>query len=169
MDFSPFCFPLTPTPSHPSALLDFPPFFLIPVFPLSQPADPCPWWGAGLVLTLAKGSLCPHPLPWWSRPPLHPPHRVSPPESWGMQGGVLGGCWPPPGLLLPCTAGPCIRLWHRCYLRGLPQEQVVGKLRHGGRLGPGGSWFGGVPVWRVPACLAAWAGGEAGLSLCPSN
>ncbi|XP_068851435.1 LOW QUALITY PROTEIN: myotubularin-related protein 11 [Aphelocoma coerulescens] len=88
-----------------------------------RPGDPCPWGGAGLVLMLAKGSLCPHPLPWWSRPPLHPPHRVSPPESWGMQGGLLGGCCPPPGLLLPCTAGPCIRLWHRCYLRGLPQEQ----------------------------------------------
>ncbi|NWW07849.1 MTMRB protein, partial [Oreocharis arfaki] len=86
-----------------------------------RPGDPCPWGEAGLVLMLAKGSLWPHPLP--CRPPLRPPHRVSPPESRGMQGGLLGGCWPPPGLLLPCTAGPCIRLWHRCYLRGLPQEQ----------------------------------------------
>ncbi|NXQ02347.1 MTMRA protein, partial [Vidua macroura] len=33
------------------------------------PADPCPRGGARLVLTLAKGSLCPHALPWWSRPP----------------------------------------------------------------------------------------------------
>ncbi|NXI01212.1 MTMRA protein, partial [Pachycephala philippinensis] len=88
-----------------------------------SPGDPCPWQGAGLVLTLAKGSLCPHALPWWSRPPLRPPHRVSPPESRGMQQEFLGGCCPPPGLLLPCTAGPCVRLWHRCYLRGLPQEQ----------------------------------------------
>ncbi|NWW62106.1 MTMRB protein, partial [Ifrita kowaldi] len=96
-----------------------------PAEPLApgRPGDPCPWRGAGLVLTLAKGSLCPHALPWWSRPPLRPPYRVSPPESWGMQGGLLGGCWPSPGLLLPCTAGPCVRLWHRCYLRGLPQEQ----------------------------------------------
>ncbi|RLV62522.1 hypothetical protein DV515_00019227, partial [Chloebia gouldiae] len=37
------------------------------------PADPCPWRGASLVLTLAKGSLCPHPLPWWSRAPPAPP------------------------------------------------------------------------------------------------
>ncbi|NWW25869.1 MTMRB protein, partial [Falcunculus frontatus] len=88
-----------------------------------SPGDPCPWGGARLVLMLAKGSLCPHPLPWWSRPPLRPPHRVSPPDSQGMQGGLLGGCCPSPGLLLPCTAGPCVRLWHRCYLRGLPQEQ----------------------------------------------
>ncbi|NXS84883.1 MTMRB protein, partial [Erpornis zantholeuca] len=88
-----------------------------------RPGDPCPWGEPGLVLALAKGSLCPQPLPWWSRPPLRPPHRVSPPESRGMQGGLLGVCWPPPGLLLPCTAGPCVRLWHRCYLRGLPQEQ----------------------------------------------
>ncbi|NXY65324.1 MTMRB protein, partial [Callaeas wilsoni] len=87
------------------------------------PGDPCPQGVPGLVLALAKGSLCPHPLPWWSRPPLRPPHRVSPPESRGTQGGLLGGCRPPPGLLLPCTAGPCIQLWHRCYLRGLPQEQ----------------------------------------------
>ncbi|XP_062367639.1 myotubularin-related protein 11 [Cinclus cinclus] len=114
---------LIPTPSHPSAQLDIPPFFLIPVLSLSQPGDPCLWRGSRLVLALAKGSLCPHPLPWWSRPPLRPPHRVSPSESQGMQRGLLGACKPLPGLLLPCTAGPCIRLWHRCYLRGLPQEQ----------------------------------------------
>nr|XP_031362727.1 myotubularin-related protein 11 [Lonchura striata domestica] len=89
----------------------------------STPADPCPWRGASLVLTLAKGSLCPHPLPWWSRPPLRPPLRGSPSDSQGTQGGLLGTCQPTPGLLLPCTAGPCVRLWHRCYLRGLPQEQ----------------------------------------------
>ncbi|NXC51572.1 MTMRB protein, partial [Aleadryas rufinucha] len=96
-----------------------------PTEPLApgRPGDPCPWRGSGLVLMLAKGSLCPHSLPWWSRPPLRPPHRGSLPESRGMQGGLSGGSCPPPGLLLPCTAGPCIRLWHRCYLRGLPQEQ----------------------------------------------
>ncbi|XP_059727293.1 myotubularin-related protein 11 isoform X2 [Haemorhous mexicanus] len=87
------------------------------------PAEPCPWGGPRLVLTLAKGSLCPHPLPWWSRPPPRPPLRGSPPGSQGTQGGLLGTRQPPPGLLLPCTAGPCVRLWHRCYLRGLPQEQ----------------------------------------------
>ncbi|XP_077048295.1 myotubularin-related protein 11 isoform X1 [Agelaius phoeniceus] len=85
----------------------------------STPAEPCPWGEPRLVLTLAKGSLCPHPLPWWSRPPL----RGSPSGSQGTLGGLLGTCQPPPGLLLPCTAGPCVRLWHRCYLRGLPQEQ----------------------------------------------
>ncbi|NXR68657.1 MTMRB protein, partial [Rhadina sibilatrix] len=96
-----------------------------PAEPLAPgtPAEPCPRGGSRLVLTLAKGSLCPQPLPWWGRPPLRPPHRVSPPESQGRPGGLLGSCHPRPGLLLPCTAGPCIRLWHRCYLRGLPQEQ----------------------------------------------
>ncbi|NWT76025.1 MTMRB protein, partial [Prunella himalayana] len=88
------------------------------------PAAPCPWWGGPrLVLMLAKGSLCPHALPWWSRPPPRPPLRGSPSDGQGTQGGLLGTCQPPPGLLLPCTAGPCVRLWHRCYLRGLPQEQ----------------------------------------------
>ncbi|CAN8206892.1 unnamed protein product [Coccothraustes coccothraustes] len=87
------------------------------------PAEPCPRGGPRLVLTLAKGSLCPHPLPWWSRPPPRPPLRGSPPGSQGTRGGLLGTRQPPPGLLLPCTAGPCVRLWHRCYLRGLPQEQ----------------------------------------------
>ncbi|XP_066424066.1 myotubularin-related protein 11 [Molothrus aeneus] len=89
----------------------------------STPAEPCPWGEPRLVLTLAKGSLCPHPLPWWSRPPPRPPLRGCPSGSQGTLGGLLGTCQPPPGLLLPCTAGPCVRLWHRCYLRGLPQEQ----------------------------------------------
>ncbi|NXK54585.1 MTMRB protein, partial [Chauna torquata] len=30
---------------------------------------------------------------------------------------------PPRGLLLPCAAGPSVRLWRRCYLRGLPEAQ----------------------------------------------
>ncbi|NXX99409.1 MTMRB protein, partial [Centropus bengalensis] len=41
-------------------------------------------------------------------------------------GGSLGGSRPPialPGLLLPCAAGPSVRLWRRCYLRGLPETQ----------------------------------------------
>ncbi|XP_051629997.1 myotubularin-related protein 11 isoform X3 [Manacus candei] len=100
----------------------------------SPPAAPCPWCGAGPVLALAKGSLCPHPLPWRSgRPPPRPPQRDPPLESRGARGGISGGSRPPPGLLLPCTAGPCVRLWHRCYLRGLPQEQR-------GRFAP--SWSG---------------------------
>ncbi|NWX38518.1 MTRAA protein, partial [Notiomystis cincta] len=83
-----------------------------------SPGEPCPRGGPGLVLMLAKGSLCLQPLPWWSRP-----RRPDPPESRGTPGGLRGGGHPAPGLLLPCTAGPCIGLWHRCYLRGLPQEQ----------------------------------------------
>ncbi|NWR24241.1 MTMRB protein, partial [Emberiza fucata] len=60
---------------------------------------PCPWGGPRLVLALSKGSLCPHPLPWGSRPPL----RGSPSGSQGTPGGLLGtSCQPPPGLLLPC-------------------------------------------------------------------
>ncbi|XP_030821302.1 myotubularin-related protein 11 [Camarhynchus parvulus] len=95
-----------------------------PAGPLTpSTVKPCPWGGPRLVLALAKGSLCPHPLPWWSRPPPRPPPRGSPSGSQGTLGGLLGTCQPPPGLLLPCTAGPCVRLWHRCYLRGLPQEQ----------------------------------------------
>ncbi|NWV69350.1 MTMRB protein, partial [Malurus elegans] len=88
-----------------------------------SPGEPCPWWQAGPVLALAKGSLCPQPLPWWNRAPLQLPQRPPPPERWGTQGGLLGASQPPPGLLLPCTSGPCVQLWHRCYLRGLPQEQ----------------------------------------------
>ncbi|NWR39928.1 MTMRB protein, partial [Tachuris rubrigastra] len=92
---------------------------------------PRPCWGAGPVLALAKGSLCPHPLPWRSgRSPSRPPQRDPPPES---RGGVSGVCPCPPGLLLPCTAAPCVRLWHRCFLRALPQEQR-------GRFAP--SWSG---------------------------
>ncbi|NXA12294.1 MTMRB protein, partial [Sapayoa aenigma] len=99
---------------------------LAPAEPLAsgRPGAPCPWRGAGPVLALAKGSLCPHPLPWRSSRPSPPaPARATSPESRGAQGGVSGGSRPPPELLLPCTAGPCVRLWHRCYLRGLPQEQ----------------------------------------------
>ncbi|NWV08897.1 MTMRB protein, partial [Ptilonorhynchus violaceus] len=34
-----------------------------------RPGDPHPWGAPGPVLLLAKGSLCPHALPWRSRPP----------------------------------------------------------------------------------------------------
>ncbi|NXS07134.1 MTMRB protein, partial [Neodrepanis coruscans] len=86
------------------------------------PGAPCPWKGAVPVLALAKGSLSPHPLPWRSSRPLPlPPHRDTPPENRGRISG--GSRCPFPELLLPCTAGPALRLWHRCYLRGLPQEQ----------------------------------------------
>lgn len=116
------------------------------------------------MLMLAKGSLCPHALPWWSRPPLRPPLRVSAPESQGTQGGLLGGCRAPPGLLLPCTAGPCIRLWHRCYLRALPQEQVLGKLGTAeAGTGLGGLGLGGPSL----SCCSGW--GEAGHNSCPAN
>ncbi|NXE98678.1 MTMRB protein, partial [Menura novaehollandiae] len=89
-----------------------------------RPRDPHPWRGAGPVLTLAKGSLCPHPLPWWSgRPTPRPPHRDPSPEHRGARERLSGGSRAHLGPLLPCTTGPCVRLWHRCYLRGLPQEQ----------------------------------------------
>ncbi|NWV42181.1 MTMRB protein, partial [Grantiella picta] len=76
----------------------------VPAEPLApgRPGDSCLWWGAGPVLMLAKGSLNPHPLPWWTRPTLRPPHRVPPAESQGMWGGLMGDSQPPPGLLLPC-------------------------------------------------------------------
>ncbi|XP_010563913.1 PREDICTED: myotubularin-related protein 11 [Haliaeetus leucocephalus] len=50
----------------------------------------------------------------------------NPAESLGEWGGSPGGNRPPappPGLLLPCAAGPSVRLWQRCYLRGLPEAQ----------------------------------------------
>ncbi|NXD46387.1 MTMRB protein, partial [Copsychus sechellarum] len=123
-----------------------------PAEPLAPgtPGAPCPRRGSRLVLALAKGSLCPHALPWWSRAPPRPPHRVSPSESQGTRGGLLGACQPPPGLLLPCTAAPCIRLWHRCYLRGLPQEQR-------GRLAPSPAGL-AEELEQLQERLGAWSG-----------
>ncbi|KAM3656914.1 myotubularin-related protein 11 [Ammospiza maritima maritima] len=64
----------------------------------STPAEPCPWGEPRLVLALAKGSLCPHPLPWWSRPPPAPPTLGVPLGQPGDTGGALGDIVPaPPG------------------------------------------------------------------------
>ncbi|XP_069734461.1 myotubularin-related protein 11 [Phaenicophaeus curvirostris] len=87
-------------------------------------------WGAGDVLVLSKGTLCPQPFPWRSSRPAPRLARWAPSlESLslgGSLGGSMGGSRPPaspPGLLLPCVAGPSVRLWRRCYLRGLPEAQ----------------------------------------------
>ncbi|XP_040433910.1 LOW QUALITY PROTEIN: myotubularin-related protein 11, partial [Falco naumanni] len=91
------------------------------------PTDSWPGLGAGTVWALAKGTLSPQALPWRSgRPPPRLSRWATSLESLGERGGSLGGTWPPappPGLLLPCAAGPSVRLWRRCYLRGLPEAQ----------------------------------------------
>ncbi|XP_061220387.1 myotubularin-related protein 11 isoform X2 [Neopsephotus bourkii] len=86
----------------------------------SPPASPWPGAGPGPVFLLTKGSLSAQPLPWRSgRPPPHRSRWAPSLESLGEPGGGR----PPPGLLLPCAAGPSVRLWARCYLRGLPEAQ----------------------------------------------
>lgn len=108
-----------------------PPFSLIPIFPptISQPTDAWPGPGAGNVFVLTKGMLSPQPFPWRSgRPPQRLSRWAPSLESLGEWGGSPGGNRPPappPGLLLPCAAGPSVRLWQRCYLRGLPEAQVT--------------------------------------------
>ncbi|XP_075580517.1 myotubularin-related protein 11 [Pelecanus crispus] len=90
-----------------------------------RPADA--WPGAGSVFALSKGTLSPQPFPWRSgRPPPRLSRWAPSLESLGERGGSPGGnrpSAPAPGLLLPCAAGPSVRLWRRCYLRGLPEAQ----------------------------------------------
>ncbi|XP_074930962.1 myotubularin-related protein 11 isoform X3 [Phalacrocorax aristotelis] len=85
------------------------------------------WPGAGNVFVLTKGTLSPQPFPWRSgRPPPRLSRWAPSLESLGEWGGGPGGNRPPaptPGVLLPCAAGPSVRLWRRCYLRGLPEAQ----------------------------------------------
>ncbi|XP_064331349.1 myotubularin-related protein 11 isoform X2 [Phalacrocorax carbo] len=85
------------------------------------------WPGAGNVFVLTKGTLSPQPFPWRSgRPPPRLSRWAPSLESLGERGGGPGGNRPPaptPGVLLPCAAGPSVRLWRRCYLRGLPEAQ----------------------------------------------
>ncbi|XP_057277723.1 myotubularin-related protein 11 isoform X2 [Pezoporus wallicus] len=86
----------------------------------SLPASPWPGAGPGPVFVLTKGALSAQPLPW--RGGRSPPHR----SRWAPSLeslGEPGGGRPPLGLLLPCAAGPSVRLWARCYLRGLPEAQ----------------------------------------------
>ncbi|NXW47818.1 MTMRB protein, partial [Nyctiprogne leucopyga] len=83
---------------------------------LGRPPEPCP--GSGSVFSLTKGTLSPQPFPWRSgRPPPRPSRWVSPSP------GCSRPPEPPPGVLLPSAAGPSVRLWRRCYLRGLPEAQ----------------------------------------------
>ncbi|NXS99534.1 MTMRB protein, partial [Jacana jacana] len=92
-----------------------------------RPTDTWPGLGAGNVFVLTKGTLSPQPFPWRSgRPPPRLSRWAPSLESLGERGGSPGGNWPlvpPRGLLLPCAAGPSVRLWRRCYLRGLPEAQ----------------------------------------------
>ncbi|KAM9624238.1 myotubularin-related protein 11 isoform 3-T3 [Morphnus guianensis] len=93
----------------------------------SRPTDAWPGPGAGNVFVLTKGTLSPQLFPWRSgRPPPRLSRWAPSLESLGERGGSPGGNQPPappPGLLLPCAAGPSVRLWQRCYLRGLPEAQ----------------------------------------------
>ncbi|NXD88046.1 MTMRB protein, partial [Halcyon senegalensis] len=83
--------------------------------------------GAGNVFVLTKGTLYPQPFPWRSgRPPPRLSRWAPSLENLGERAGGGGTPRPPPsppGLLLPCAAGPSVRLWRRCYLRGLPEAQ----------------------------------------------
>ncbi|XP_054038723.1 myotubularin-related protein 11 isoform X3 [Rissa tridactyla] len=93
----------------------------------SPPTDAWPGPGAGNVFVLTKGTLSPQPFPWRSsRPPPRLSRWAPSLESLGERGGSPGSNRSPvhpPGLLLPCAAGPSVRLWRRCYLRGLPEAQ----------------------------------------------
>lgn len=78
------------------------------------------------MLALSKGSLTPQPFPWRSgRPPPRLLRWAPSLETLSDRGGDPIPT-PPRGLLLPCAAGPSVRLWRRCYLRGLPEAQVMG-------------------------------------------
>ncbi|XP_074785139.1 myotubularin-related protein 11 isoform X1 [Athene noctua] len=94
--------------------------------PPGRPPDTGPWPAAGDVFVLTKGSLSPQPFPWRSgRPPPRLSRWAPSLENLGER-GAGGGTRPPvppPGLLLPCAAGPSVRLWGRCYLRALPEAQ----------------------------------------------
>ncbi|XP_052528667.1 myotubularin-related protein 11 isoform X2 [Tympanuchus pallidicinctus] len=86
------------------------------------------WSGSssGAVLALSKGSLTPQPFPWRSgRPPPRLLRWAPSLETLSDRGGDPIPT-APRGLLLPCAAGPSVRLWRRCYLRGLPEAQVMG-------------------------------------------
>ncbi|XP_067169606.1 myotubularin-related protein 11 [Apteryx mantelli] len=86
--------------------------------------------GAGAVWVLAKGALWPQPqpFPWRSKrlprwvPSLESLGEPEPEPERGPGSSPLPAP-PPRGPLLPCAAGPAIRLWRRCYLRAVPEGQ----------------------------------------------
>ncbi|KAM6106621.1 myotubularin-related protein 11 [Pterocles gutturalis] len=92
-----------------------------------RPTDAWPGQGTGNVFVLTKGTLSPQAFPWRSgRPPPRLSRWAPSLENLGERGSGPGVSRPPmapPGLLLPCAAGPSVRLWRRCYLRGLPEAQ----------------------------------------------
>ncbi|XP_040854311.1 myotubularin-related protein 11 isoform X1 [Ochotona curzoniae] len=104
-------------------------------FPRQQPSFLTPGPPSSVWL-FSKGSLSPlHQLcPWRESPSLLavssrwlPRSAVSSEsladQEWGLPSHW--GVYPlPPGLLLPGSLGPQIRLWRRCYLRGRPEAQV---------------------------------------------
>ncbi|XP_065585215.1 myotubularin-related protein 11 isoform X2 [Cyrtonyx montezumae] len=91
--------------------------------PQNTPAGAWSGSSSGAVLALSKGSLTPQPFPWRSgRPPPRLLRWAPSLESLSDRGGDPIPT-PPRGLLLPCAAGPSVRLWRRCYLRGLPEAQ----------------------------------------------
>ncbi|XP_025941566.1 splicing factor 3B subunit 4 [Apteryx rowi] len=88
--------------------------------------------GAGAVWVLAKGALWPQPqpFPWRSkRLPRWVPslESLGEPEPERGPGSSPLPAPPPRGPLLPCAAGPAIRLWRRCYLRAVPEGQAGGE------------------------------------------
>ncbi|XP_059688056.1 myotubularin-related protein 11 [Gavia stellata] len=132
-----------------------------------RPADA--WPGAGNVFVLTKGTLSPQPFPWRSgRAPPRLSRWAPSLESLGDRGGSPGGNRPPappPGLLLPCAAGPSVRLWRRCYLRGLPEAQR-------GRFAPSPAGL-AEELTLLQDRLSAWQAGPraeaAGIPLAPSR
>uniref|UniRef100_A0A8C3T5J6 Myotubularin related protein 11 n=1 Tax=Chelydra serpentina TaxID=8475 RepID=A0A8C3T5J6_CHESE len=89
--------------------------------------------GNGAVYLFAKGALSPqtHLFPWKSGSLSRKGwRRAQSSESLSEQDRSLrskpSGCpLQPDGLLLPASAGPLIRLWRRCYLRGSQEVQVM--------------------------------------------
>uniref|UniRef100_A0A8C5TJC3 Myotubularin related protein 11 n=1 Tax=Malurus cyaneus samueli TaxID=2593467 RepID=A0A8C5TJC3_9PASS len=121
-DFFSFFFPYPY--SSPSLALRVSPIVLIPVFPFPSLESPARGGRPGRCWRWPRAPCAPSPCPGGTALPCSP-RSGCPLQNAGTQGGLLG-LSAPPGLLLPAPPGPCVQLWHRCYLRGLPQEQVLG-------------------------------------------